>query len=241
MSNGSKKQSAACGVSARGWGGTGQVLSLQSLFSCFCAAYNGLCLVVCIVWVGWMVCWGSDEAQAQNVNNLLKKRSEPSAEMQKELDRTSEYSETERRLLDQRSVLQAQEESRLGQRSDMSPSGLRLLDVRSVFSPADLNMLNKRSEPDAAQTTHVRRYSQPEPRLLKRDHVFHPAIMSELLKRSNMTDIEKAQMYRALDQAQFSPVVQRSSVGTDGFDQLVSKRSVPERDWLKLIQNHSVD
>lgn len=204
---------------------------------CFCA-WSVVRLVIC-VWVGAVVFCA--ELQAQSIRTLLKQRSEPSAVLQKTVDHATTYSEAEMRLIDGRSVLDAQAVSQLGLRSEFAPPQVNMLDSRSVFSPANERMLDKRSEPDVAQTTRIRRYSQPESRLLKRDHVFDPVLGQEVLKRSHMSSEEKARMFRAMNQAVIYPAIKNSSVGSGDFDRQVAKRSVPESDWLKRIRNHSVD
>ncbi|MDP6042374.1 MAG: hypothetical protein QGG64_27740 [Candidatus Latescibacteria bacterium] len=190
--------------------------------------------------MGFTIYW-VPVAHAQSTRKMLEKRSIPSAEMWKHLDRVSEFSAAEMRLLDQRSVFNVSEEKMISKRSEFSAAEQRMLTQRSEFSPQMMKLLEKRVEPDAAQVGLLHRQSRPDSRWVRPDRVTDRQLIALLIRRSEMTPPEKKQIDRASHKTELLNVIQRASSFAGSQSRIVSGRSRASATWLRLMKKRSTD
>ena len=196
----------------------------------------GVCLVIGVI----LCCAPMVQAQS-NTRKALEKRSIPSAEMWRYLDRMSEFSQAEVRVIDRRSVFNTKDDAVIAKRSDFSAGEERLLAKRSEYTPQIMNMLQKRVEPDPNQVGGMQRRSRAESKWLRVDRVADPAMIALFLRRSTMPHNEKKQVERASDKTDMLKVINRASSFVGSQSKILSGRSRASASYLRLIQSRSTD
>ena len=197
--------------------------------------------IVCAGFIGsGLFCVSIANAQS-STRKMLEKRSIPSSEVWRYLDRQAEFSPSEMRLIDQRSVFNAQNDAVIAKRSDFSQAEERLLAKGSEYSPQMMQVLEKRVEPDPNQVGGMKRRSRAESRWLKVDRVADPAMIALFLRRSTMSQTETKQIERASVQTDVLQVIQRASSFAGSQSEILSGRSRASASYLQLIRSRSTD
>ncbi|MFT5365607.1 MAG: hypothetical protein ACI8V2_000547 [Candidatus Latescibacterota bacterium] len=195
---------------------------------------RGIVLCLCLI--------ASGEALAQSgLRKKIEAHSTPDRLATQALDKASNFSGQEMRMIDGRSVLSGPAENLLSRRSGFSPTHLNQLTKRSDFSASEMRMIQKRSETDATFVRRVQKNSTPDSRLRQRDQIIDVLFLKAAQKQSELNPEERRQLAKASDQSTIYSQLQRNSISAGSYGRLLSKRSIPESAWQRLLRSRSVD